>query len=763
MELETNIRLVQRGTRLYLNVREAIIAGTDLSPDIVGRACRTLQFRRGVAAIPHPSHRDRILVAMSHPIKDMHLKETNWAVDIHDSGQPAQQYFWAKPEHRSIVTELIERALQANLATHTDLWTMDSPRIWYEQSPFRRENGIAAYRRYTIGAIDIDDVGVGIVTEVSTAFFTEYSLAYFFAENVSKEEQEKRQTQFQRLTSRQKGKKGTLLYSIADHHGKCYFDDAPAGKTCGTTGEMRIGGQPFDSLVAYYKYKYPDYSCDPHSRAIRASFPGQTRPSWVSAECVFVRVMNDALPKLLKNVDKIKPHMRRRLNLRFWQTLRNHPLGRIAPGLEKGFWRPSAERVIQFDMPGLIYYGGQHLPAPSIASVETYKTYFKTKQAMLDELGCYDSPPTLPRVIHLAYPQGLSKEIALRFAEDLKARLNQLTRRPIQVAEPILYGVIDDAIATLNDRGAQIVVLVLNDDPLAYHKAAYDQKWHIKRVTHLSLKEHYEFITHKYYRWETYITMNALGILQLYNATPFALKCMGQYDAQLVIDVGNGRRNFALSLLIARDYGDPQFKAFTEVFIQPDSHHETINPIVLRDAILSLFRRVLEKNSDPLNSLLVLRDGEFRTLKDGTTILREEDGVMNAVAILKSEAKIQTNANIHLADFRKQTNKTVRFWLVDEAKNVSNALEGTAVLLNNHYIAVAATGAATLPGQGTPHPVVVTGNNTTPQIIQIARSVFCAAQLNWANPKVAQRLPQGVESADDRLQAREALEIKKVG
>lgn len=95
MELETNIRLIRHGVNLRIKVREALVEGTDLSPDIIQRACRTLQFRRGIAAIPHPTQQNRLLVAAAYPIKDVNLKESNWAVYVRDSGKPALDYCWS--------------------------------------------------------------------------------------------------------------------------------------------------------------------------------------------------------------------------------------------------------------------------------------------------------------------------------------------------------------------------------------------------------------------------------------------------------------------------------------------------------------------------------------------------------------------------------------------------------------------------------------------------------------------------------------------
>jgi hypothetical protein len=471
--------------------------------------------------------------------------------------------------------------------------------------------------------------------------------------------------------------------------------------------------------------------------------------------------MNDELPRSLKQVDKIKPDRRRQLTKGFWKRLGDRPFGGVAKGLQTMFWKPDATRVLQFALPELLYPNEQHLAGPQVGDLSQYKQYFRSRQEMLDELGCFTSPPTLPRTVHLTYPDDLSNVDVATFGDTLTDRLRQLTGRPIQISEPIAYKSVDDATAALTKRNAEIAVFVLDHDPTAYHKAAYSHKWHVKRITRGSLTEHVGYIDTKYNRWDSFVTMNALGIVQLFNAVPFGLSCVGQYQAQLAIDVGHDRRNFALSLLIARTSGEPTFKLFTEVLPKPDHQHDTINPIILKDAIVSLFKKVLDWNADALQSLLVLRDGEFRHLKEGKTILREEDGVLEGIVELKDLGLLSKDATVHLADFRKQTNRTIRFWVVDNQQRADNPLEGTALIVNSRYVALATTGAATLR-QGTAHPVVITGNGHCPDITEAARSVFFAAQLNWSSPQKAQRLPQTIRAADEQIQAREAQEIRRL-
>src|SRR5205807_1148243 len=110
----------------------------------------------------------------------------------------------------------------------TKLWSLDSPRNWYQPEPFLVEEGIAAYRRFEVGSVVIDRAGVGISVDVGTAFFSEGTLAYFFDEGCDSRERQSRRRLFDDLVGRPAGQKGTLLYDNGRTRMKCYFEDAPA-------------------------------------------------------------------------------------------------------------------------------------------------------------------------------------------------------------------------------------------------------------------------------------------------------------------------------------------------------------------------------------------------------------------------------------------------------------------------------------------------------------------------------------------------------
>ena len=113
------------------------------------------------------------------------------------------------------------------------------------QHLLRKVDGIAAYRRYEISSISIEEVGIGLVVDVSTAFFTIPTVADFFEDSsLGKKWRPKR---FEVLSHRQTGQKATLLYDLGRNKVKCYFDGF-SDTTCATTGELRVKGKDYRSL-----------------------------------------------------------------------------------------------------------------------------------------------------------------------------------------------------------------------------------------------------------------------------------------------------------------------------------------------------------------------------------------------------------------------------------------------------------------------------------------------------------------------------------
>ncbi len=768
--LETNIRIVYPGANLYVLVRKVEVVGSDLSPDLIERVCSKLRYHHGIAAVRENGNASTLLVAATSRIPHIRLTDDEWEIEIFDQSENNERLFLTSPEGAIAIPLLIERALSARLKRLSDFWSLDSPRIWYEARPFKAYDDIHAYRRYEFGTVFIDGVGIGIAVDVGTAFFTTHSLAYYFDPTASTYERKQRKQAFERLTNRQSGQKGTLLYDYEYSKSKCYFEQAPEGMTCATTGVIRAKGQSYGSLTEYYEKVYPNLQFDETGPAVRVSFPGIDRPTPVAAEKVFIRVMNDALPRAMQSIDKIEPAARRRHIQRFWDCLGDRPFGQVAPGISPAFWQPSSTYTHQFHLPPLSF-GNQHtLPTPVCPDEDMYRHHYRQRTKALQTYGCYYVPPTMTRVLHIAIPESVDVEVGKRLAHDLVARIRTWTNIPIE-PEIISYTSVTHAVDQLQETTqgqSGCVVFVLNDESTAYYDIAFRLgHWRVKRITTDTLCQQYGYLHEGYVsrgssipdkhkgenRWLNFIEKNTLAVIQLLDVLPFRIPQSGIYEALLAIDVGYDRRHLALSILIARDECKKRhFELVTNVHVKSDHQHESINPVILRDQLIDLVKTALGRYAKSLASLLVVRDGRFCG--------QEMDGIDDAIEYLKTYDLLEHDASVDLVELRKDPLLPIRLWDVQE-NQVTNPLEGWGVQLNTSMVVVTATGAATLT-QGTADPYLVVSNGRCSHVRIAAQATFDATQLNYSSPGVAQRLPLPLKRTDEELQARATQEIRRL-
>jgi hypothetical protein len=771
--VETNIRVVSPGNKLCVWTRRARVTGSHITADLLEKACGRLRYERGLAAVRiaglNPDGSGELLVATFAPIPNIRLEGEDWVLNVADAGQPAKQLTLADPGGNDVLPTLMERAVLATLARQRRLWTLDSPRIWYEPQPFQSASGIDAYRRYQVSSIILAGVGVGIIADVGTAFFTTQTLAYYFDPTVPEGERQHRIRRFTQLTQRQKRQKGTLLYDIGYRRMSCYFAGAKPGVTCVTTGPVQAKGQTYASLYEYYQQNNPGLHIAPDAVAVQVSFRGMDRPQWVAAECLRVRIMNNQLPGILRNVDKISPGVRRKMLQDFWLNMGDRPLGSVAPGLVHGFWRPGHERVIMLSMPSLTFGQKVTLPAPSSQNAACYEKSFKLRGESLDHLGCYKAPATASRTIHFVHPSSVTNEACAQLAADITGEINRLTGCAFDF-EIVPYDSLDAVLEELRSAGKPgMAVFVLNSDPDAYYEVSLQlDRWRVKRITDRTLTEHYSYLKYGYNskktgpldrkrgksRWTSFVSKNALKILQLLDAVPYRLEQAGPYEAQLVIDVGHDRRYSALSLLIARSSAkSPNFLIASQANPKAEHHEEAINPVLLSRHMTALVNSVISHRADPLASLLVVRDGRFCG--------QETEGVATALDELRRAGKVAKDARIDLVDLHKDSLKWMRMWNVTETSGgtiVANPLEGTALHLNPNMVMVATTGAATLR-QGTTNPIVLVAQCNNEGLIDAAQAIFSGAQLNWSSPNVAQRLSLSLRRTDEELKTRTAQQI----
>ena len=373
--LETTIKLIKYDISLRLKTRVASLRGQILTPEVLQKCCRTLKNEQGVAAIPYNLSGQPSLLVAADKIRTIEAGDEEWCVEISDSGQKKTLKFYQE-EDQEFISNLVERCLLIEIPRRTNFWKLDSPRIWYEEEPFDSEGDIEAYRRYRASAIPIEGVGIGISLHVATSFFTRRSVDEYLGDHLPDNIKADRERRFNFLTQRQLGQKGTLVYDAGTSKVKCYFEKFQKGVTCATTGPLMIRGYRYDSLIEYYRKKGSHLPVEDGSRVVSVSFPGIANPRPVAANLVRLRVMNEILPRRMKNLDKIPPQTRNSNIEDFWKELGPNPLGKGMPGLEEGLWVPESKRQVFFTMPGIKYSNGNILEPPQKVDVKEYRKHF---------------------------------------------------------------------------------------------------------------------------------------------------------------------------------------------------------------------------------------------------------------------------------------------------------------------------------------------------------------------------------------------------
>jgi hypothetical protein len=766
--LETNIRIVEPGVNVCFNARVAKVVAQDLSPVLLQKACSALRQRHALAAVIN-SDKVSLLVATKEPVPKVVIQDNDWHLEVTDSGYTRQLRF-AAFHARSLLAQLLERAITSRLEHHTPLWKLDGYRIWYEPTPFRTAGDVEAYQRFEISSIAIDGVGVGMIVDISTAFFTVQTIADFFRERFSKAEMEWHKDQFEHLSARKSGRKGTLLYDFGKGQHRCYFDSFSPGMTTATTGVIRLQGQNYESLRDYYKRKH-GVSVGPDEPVAKVSFRGIDRAQPVLARALRLRVANEALPDDLKNVDKVTPKDRCAEVEKFWTRLGNVPFAEVLPKVERSFWHPQKNKTLLLKPPDLAFADNQVLPAPLNGDLGERRSYYRKRDAFLSEVGCLRVPPALTRVLYVVVPEKLGEAVATQLAEDITDQLSKLTRIGM-VPEVVTYKTVDDALTQLRSEPRPGVVLFVfeDEDPATYHNIAYDLKdWRIKRITYNRLRRlanRIVFSTNGHNGssgktvatsfpkgWKSFIEMNSLDILQKMDCVPWSIASSLPYEAQLVIDVGEDRRHFALSLLICRPgSSEPSFRIDTAVPIKSDTKRETINEIILCDEIIKLCKRVAVARFQPVRSMLVLRDGH--------ECGREIEAINKAQGKLIETGFFENDARVDTVDVHKKSIKGIRLWDRGRNKEVGHCLEGTAVLLDACTVVLVNTGATTLT-QGTAEPIILVAQGKDIDMKSVAEYVHATSQLNWSSPRVAQKLPLPLKRTDDELKNRAAQEIRR--
>jgi len=764
--IETNIRIVSPGTDLRLPIRRAQLRTASPDADLLELACLRLRARHGLAATPDED--GTILVATSRPIPKLDIKEKDRQLVLEDA-QDSFSLGLGDELGRALLPTLIERAVLARLGRLNRRWAISgAPRNWYEKNPIREKDGIAVFRRASIASLLIEDVGVGIAMDTQTAFFTTRTLDWFFPLNVNAAECKQRRAWFERLAQREHGK-GTLLYNRGGTKTICYFSKADEGATCGSTGSVRVDNVTYESVYDYYSKTAKHLNIAKDDRAVWVSFQsaraakGTRGDVPVAAKLLTLRVFNDALPESLQRLIPIIPANRREFLFAFWRELGDDTLADLGTGCEEGLWAPPSGRTWQITPPPLRFGKDKILPSPR--NEFEYREYYGSRIKILRENGCFQFPASTPRLITCAHPSSVPEAWARQLVNDVGEAFYCWTGKKFSTA-PINYEHVDDAVTKINGQDDTMLLFVLNGDPNGYYTVSLELgERRPKRVTSETLEDHIKELhngapdkrTGKLSlekgrnNWRSFVGLIGLDLFQLQDGVPWAIPS-GPFEALLAVDVSHDRRYYGLSLLIIRKNGkQPGFKLITVIKSKADPKHEAINPEVLEEEAVKLFRQHWPNTAPPLESMVTLRDGR---------VYKEEPKAFERIKErLIKDRILLNNGRYEVIEFFKQSEKNLRLWEVDTGPKVTNVLEGCAVEISPGFVVLANTGRTTL-NQGTAEPVVLHSPGNRQGVRDAATASFHSAQLNWSNPRVAIRYPVPISRTDEELIARAQQEAR---
>ena len=738
--MEGSIRIFQPGVNLSHSVRVVELMGNKLSDEQLERVCSNLRNTHGLGAIPYQRRGEvqSIMVISNKSLNEYKIREGNWLVTLKDNNILKNLRF-SQPEERDDLVDILVRAMYGKLEKSNDYNRIDTPKIWYDSTKIIAQEGdIIVYQRYNVSAIPIENEGIGIGVHVETAFFTNKPVQHYFETG--------QQDRFERLTSRQVGARGTLLYKIGNKRLKCYFVEYCEGMTCATTGKLTFDGQTFDSLYDYYTKKYPNLKFNPNDRVAKVSFDinlGGAVP--VSANMLFVRIMNDVLPSSLRKLDKIAPYKRKPAEHEFWNKIGEFPLSNSTLKLKSSDWQPGSRNTYQLSLPKIAFNQDKILATPNSRNKHSYSKYYQDIKLMLDELGCYHVPANIPRTILFPFSTQVPQNLQKRFSSDIVARISKLTGKEIKAEILNFQYSYSEIFMQLKNVPSGMVVFTMTNDPAIYYDIESELKrFDIKRLTEDTLFEHSNFIGRRQSRWESFIDLNVYDILVQMRCIPYLPDLSNHYDGMLVIDVGEKSKFFGVSLLINRIEGKKQIPLIiSNTHYKADSKiSERINERQLETRIMDTFTNAKRQaRFAPLRRLLAVRDGKLCG--------NEQLALETAHKLLIKAGAFTEDSVIEIIDLHKTTSTEIRFTHTANGV-VDNILEGTAITLDQRNLVLATTGAGTLK-MGTANPLNIVIKRGNSDKLELAKYLFNSCLFNFFSPTVAQRLPFPVKELDDKL------------
>lgn len=733
--------------------------------------CSKLRLRYGVVAIPSPFESLEILVLGKNGLPVDQFCDKEWRADLHDCGKALRLRADSEADQQ-VIADLLERCLVVAFEKTPGYRRLSRPlRNWYADEPMDRVDGVEVIPRISCSTVRLGDARVGIAFDAGYLYRTELTVADFFDPMLHPNERSRRRREFDRFRKRSERRKGTLLYTTGEKVTPvCYFERFGDQVTCSTTGPVLRHNSLFD----YCRERYPKLELQPNELVAYVSFPGLHYPVPVPARWLRLRVMPDEERSFsgLSLYKTLSPDQRYEATIKGW-TICREVVGRLMGcKAETALWSPQEDRCELLPCPELRFGRGHTVAAPREATGIEYSRYFRERLEVLKSGGLLHFPEAVERKLFLVTPKtgnGWTKELQTDFVTDFGKAIQSITGvrfSIVEVREDDPEQIIESLAKIADGQGEMGTTVIVFDerraDGASYYLLAHGLKgWNLKRLTRGQVLRRWDARQRSRSpeerrkadrRWTDITTLSVIDTLDQMGAIPWRI-AEWPYEACLAIDVGEGRRHFAISLLICRaGEQNPSFRRISESWPKGDHQHETINPVILRDKIVQLFDAFEEPGFTPLNSLLVLRDGR---LCGG-----EENALEEAIDRLQQKDRLAQDATVDFAEVHKKTAKNLRMWLPQNQSRV-NVLEGQAIYLDGEASSVSCTGSTTLPKGATADPCLLILRRGR-DVRRAARAFFALSQLNYSSPSKAQRYAHPLRETDSRLQQRMAEDMRGI-
>lgn len=686
------------------------------------------------------------------------VRKDLWQADLRDTGLVKRLSF-DNETHRFVIADLLEKSLVIGFERNLDYWRLfTSARYWYRHLAEETVDGIQAISKVSFATLPMTDHGIGIAFDTGFLYRSEMTVADFFDSTPEKGEQTTRQSQFDRLTSRDTGRKGTLLYDTGRNDvSVCYFERFARGVTCGSTGPI----MDHDSLTDYCRARHPNLKVEDDDSVAYVSFRGLPHEVPVPAKSLRLRIHLDKqqMPYQLRRTTTRAPGQRLKKALEVWRNCDKAPLSATGCEVHRRLWRPGASEHELLPCPDLQFAQGRVVTAPKDSTLEEYRRYYRQRMEAIRDGGFYHYNQAVEREVYIVTPttrSGWSDALQCAFVRDVVDCMANFTGLTFRVQEVRADGA-DDIIERLKRLQPRTAVIVFDDrvgDPATYCLLSHGLAgWNIKRLTRSKVEGRFRAKTrpgtdekHRKAKrnWQNAIDLSVLDTLDQMGATPWRI-AQFPYEACFTIDVGQDRRYFAVSLLICRDDAkSPSFLRVTKTWPKPNHRREAINPELLRDRMVEVFDEYSASSFAPVATLLGLRDGhqcgdEFR-------------GISQAIDILQKRDRLMQGAKVDIVDVHKQTVKDLRMWYPVQP-NCSNVLEGHAIYFDRHTSLVSCTGAATVQPTATTNPCMLVSRDGV-DVRRPTQAFFALSQMNYSTPSKAHRYAQPLRETDAQLQRR---------